>query len=267
MSVHSGTNKTLENYSHISHTRTLSPDNKLILHRHTMSNTLRTEEPTYRSQLYSENVNSTQNISTTHISEMDRKLIKYQTTIAIEEENLKRIEEKCNEKLAKKLKKKEKITVVNQKYEKAFSSLCLMEREKERTIHNIISIQAKIAKLEECRIVKKREKEILEVSAKKHGLDGKFNKFLSQLQKQQNENDLENNSSMIFYKNRVNVDSCTRMSFQNERLVHHEKLQHKQSNRKKALKMRIEKEFGLIKHVEHEKIKQAKIQDRLDEDL
>jgi len=94
------------------------------------------------------------------------------------------------------------------------------------------------------------------------GKDQKYNKFLSQLQKHQNENDIENKNLLMLKDSRNNHDMIKMVSNKNDKIIRNAKAQNQKDNRKKAVKLQIEKEFGMIKNIEHEKIKQQRVQTR-----
>ena len=251
--------------SQVSHTRILSQD-RGIINISTLSNTRNTIEPTFRSIISVENVNSTGSLTSDELLRLGQKLEYYKSTIEAEEENLKQIEDECNQQQAQKLKKQKKATLVNQRYDKEYQSFCATEREKEAVINNIRKIQTKIDRLEDFHNSKKKESELLKNYAKMQGKDQKYNKFLSQLQKHQNENDIENKNLLMLKDSRNNHDMIKMVSNKNDKIIRNAKAQNQKDNRKKAVKLQIEKEFGMIKNIEHEKIKQQRVQTRQEEE-
>jgi len=82
--------------SQVSHTRILSQD-RGIINISTLSNTRNTIEPTFRSIISVENVNSTGSLTSDELLRLGQKLEYYKSTIEAEEENLKQIEDECNQ--------------------------------------------------------------------------------------------------------------------------------------------------------------------------
>jgi len=61
---------------------------------------------------------------------------------------------------------------------------------------------------------------------------------------------------------RNNHDMIKLVSNKNDKIIRNAKAQNQRDNRKKAVKLKIEKEFGTIKNIEYEKIKAQRVQTR-----
>jgi hypothetical protein len=104
----------------------------------------------------------------------------------------------------------------------------------------------------------------------------KFKNLVTQLCKQRMENDLDNSLNTLHFKNRIGHNQIVMCQNRNEKIIERHRLAHEEDNkyflypkihRKRAMKQKIEKEVGIIMQVNHNKSKQAKIQNRIEAEL
>ena len=211
--------------------------------------------------------NSIHDYSCFKLKEQNQKLEEYQENITCEEKMLKDMQDKADNQLKVFLNKKTQADNVCMDYEKLNSSMCALEREKERTLLKIKKLREKMEQLKEARENKKCQRQMRAKELKGISSDIKYKHLLTQLEKQRCENDIENSYCFLKATNKKAHDSIYKTSVKNDRIINKEYKAHLKDNKKKYLNGKIEKELIKMKQMEYEREKTKKIHDRIKQDM
>jgi hypothetical protein len=142
-----------------------------------------------------------------------------------------------------------------------------LKRREQKTKVNIKLVQDKIKKLEAVRDDKEKSKALREEQLQKLSDDTKYKYLLSQLEKNRNENDLETSYAVTHMRNSGLRDSIHTESRINDETVRSKKNLEIETNQKKVMNSKIDKELGVMKQIFHIKQKNERKHRRVASDL